>query len=162
VPWIWRKSLPIRRYPTMAATGTNGPLVPHTRPTLHANASNGWATTPRASVYNFGGFWGCLWPSNTLMLWWWCITTTSECLRAIHTLNTPQNYTPLLGGLSPIHLMHWRGAQGLMWGAMGTFVPVAAMVVAVVTPVVCCCSMAGAQTTLVQWNPGILGIAGKL
>ncbi len=33
------------------------------------------------------------------------------------------------------------------------------MVVAVVTLVVCCCSVAGAYTTLVQWNPVILGVS---
>ncbi len=112
-------------------------------------------------------------------------------LRAIHTLNNPQNYTCLLGGLSAIHPMHRHGAQGVMWGAKGPFLPAATMVVAVVTPVVfvlrlpknaiktlklvvckqtyllftiycktyynSCnanCSMAGAQTSLVQWNPG--------
>jgi hypothetical protein len=46
--------------------------------------------------------------------------------------------------------------------ARGPFPPAAAMVVVVVMPVVCSCSVAGAQTTLVQLNPGILGIAGKL
>jgi hypothetical protein len=40
-------------------------------------------------------------------------------LRAIHTLNTPQNYIRLLGRLSSIHLMRWREAQDLMWGARG-------------------------------------------
>jgi hypothetical protein len=49
-------------------------------------------------------------------------------LRAMHTLNSPKNYTRLLGGLSPIHSMHRRGAQGLMWGARGPFPPAAAMV----------------------------------
>ncbi len=49
-------------------------------------------------------------------------------LRAIHTLNRPKNYTRLLGGLSPIDLMHRRGAQGLMWGARGPFLPAMAMV----------------------------------
>jgi hypothetical protein len=120
-------------------------------------------------------------------------------LRAIHTLNNPKNYTPLLGELSAIHLARWRGAQGLMWGARGPFPPTAAMVVAVVMPVafvlrllksaiktlklVVCkqlyqfftmycktyynsrnakSSVAGAQTSLVQWNPGISGIAKKL
>jgi hypothetical protein len=116
-------------------------------------------------------------------------------LRAIHTLNNPKNYTHLLGGLSAIHSMRRRGAQGLMWGARGPFPPAVAMVVAVVTPVVfmlrllksaklvVCkqtylfftiycktyynsrntnCSVAGAQTFLVQWNPGIMGTAGKL
>jgi hypothetical protein len=35
-------------------------------------------------------------------------------LRAIHTLNSPKNYTCLLGGLSLIHTLRWRGAQGLI------------------------------------------------
>ena len=59
-------------------------------------------------------------------------------LRAIHTLNSPKNYIRKLGGLSPIHSMHRRGAQGLMWGTRGPFPPAAAMVVAVVTTVVFC------------------------
>ncbi len=50
----------------------------------------------------------------------------------------PKKYIRKLGGLLPIHLMHWRGAQGLMWGTKGPFTPAAAMVVAVVTPVVFC------------------------
>jgi hypothetical protein len=61
-----------------------------------------------------------------------------SALRAINTLNPPQNYIRKLGGLSPIHLMRWCEAQGLMWGARGPFPPAAAMVVAVVTPVVFC------------------------
>jgi hypothetical protein len=59
-------------------------------------------------------------------------------LRAINTLNPPKKYLRKLGGLSPIHSTHQRGAQGLMWGARGLFPPAAAMVVAVVTPVVFC------------------------
>ncbi len=49
-------------------------------------------------------------------------------LRAINTLNSPKNYIRLLGGLSPIHLMLWRRAQGLVWGTRGPFPPAAAMV----------------------------------
>jgi hypothetical protein len=55
-------------------------------------------------------------------------------LRAIHTLNSPKSYSHLLGGLSPIHKMRRRGAQGLMWGAGGHFCqrrPWSAMVVSV-------------------------------
>ncbi len=40
-------------------------------------------------------------------------------LGAIHTLNSPKNYTRLLGGLLPICLT--RGAQGLMGGTRGPF-----------------------------------------
>jgi hypothetical protein len=50
----------------------------------------------------------------------------------------PQKYIRKLGGLSLIHLTHRRRAQGLMWGNRGPFLPAAAMVVAVVMPVVFC------------------------
>ncbi len=64
---------------------------------------------------------------------WW-----RSALRAIHTLNLPPKYIHKLGGLLPIHSMHRRRAQGLMWGAKGPFPLAAAMVVAVVMPVVFC------------------------
>ena len=38
----------------------------------------------------------------------------------------------LLGGGSSIIPTHWSGTKGLMWGARGSFPPVAAMVVMVV------------------------------
>ncbi len=56
-------------------------------------------------------------------------------MRAIHTLNPPQKYIRKLGEFLPIHSMHLRKAQSLMWGARGLFLPAAAMVVAVVMPV---------------------------
>ena len=49
-------------------------------------------------------------------------------LRPLNTLNSPQKYIRLLGGLSPIHLMHRRKAQGLVWGVRGPFPPAGAMV----------------------------------
>ncbi len=49
-------------------------------------------------------------------------------LRAVYTLNTTKNYTPMLGGLSPIHSRHMRRVQGFMWGARGPFLPAVAMV----------------------------------
>jgi hypothetical protein len=89
-----------------------------------------------------------------------------SALRAMHTLNLPKIIPAASLGvchmLSPIHLMHRHGAQGLMWGSRGPFQLAAALVVAVVMPVVCRCSMARAQTTLFQWNPDILDIAKKL
>ena len=74
-------------------------------------------------------------------------------LRAINTLNPPKEYIRKLGGLSPIHLTHWRGAQGLMWGARGPFQPAVAMVVAVVTPVVFCAKATkkGNNNTKISW-----------
>ncbi len=64
------------------------------------------------------------------------IAKTWECFEGHIHPQTPQNYTRLLRGLSPIHLMHWHEVQGLMWGARGAFLPAAAMVVVVVMPVV--------------------------
>ncbi len=61
-----------------------------------------------------------------------------SALRSINTLNTPKKYIHKLGGLLPIHSMRWHRGQGLMWGARGAFLPAAAMVVVVVTPVVLC------------------------
>jgi hypothetical protein len=49
-------------------------------------------------------------------------------LRAINALNSPKKYICLLGGLLPIHSTRQRGAQGLMWGARGPFLPAAATV----------------------------------
>jgi hypothetical protein len=67
------------------------------------------------------------------------LTEQRSTLRAIHTLNPPPpKYIHKLRGLSSIHLKRWRGAQGLMWGARGPFLPAVAMVVAVVSPVVSC------------------------
>jgi hypothetical protein len=62
-----------------------------------------------------------------------------SALRAINTLNPPPpKYIRKLGRFSSIYFKHRRGAQGLMWGARGPFLPAAAMVVAVVMPVVFC------------------------
>ncbi len=77
-------------------------------------------------------------------------------LRAINTLNPPKNYIRKLRGLLPIHSMRWRGAQGLMWGARGLFLPAAAMVVVVVTPVVFCAKATekrNKNTTISWWLP---------
>jgi hypothetical protein len=61
-----------------------------------------------------------------------------SALRAISTLNLPKKYIHKLGRLSSIYSKHRGGAQGLMWGTRGLFPPAAAMVVAVVTPVLFC------------------------
>ncbi len=49
-------------------------------------------------------------------------------LRAIRTLNPPKNYMRKFGGLSPIHTLCRHGAQGLMWGTRGPFLPATVMV----------------------------------
>jgi hypothetical protein len=76
---------------------------------------------PKIADVIWGGGWGCVWPSKCsfVLAMMNCHNITSECLRAIHTLNSPQNYICLLRGLSPIHTLRWRGAQGLMWGTRG-------------------------------------------
>jgi hypothetical protein len=83
-------------------------------------------------------------------------------LRAINTLNPPKEYIRKLGGLSPIHLMRRRGAQGLMWSATrGPFPPAAAMVVAVVMPVVFCAKATekrNKNTKISWWLPKSLFI----
>jgi hypothetical protein len=79
-------------------------------------------------------------------------------LRAKNTLNPPKEYIRKLGELLPIHLMHWRGAQGLMWGARGPFLPAAAMVVAVVMPVVFCAKATekrNKNTKISWWLPKV-------
>ncbi len=84
-----------------------------------------------------------------------------SALRAINTLNPHKEYIRKLGGLSPIHSTPWRGAQGLMWGARGPFLPAAAMVVAVVTPVVFCAKATenrNKNTKISWWLPKSLFI----
>ncbi len=89
--------------------------------------SNGWATTPRASGYNFWGCWGCVWPSKHSFVPPMRISTASKWFEGHkHPQHPPKNIC-LIRGLSPIHLMRWYGAQGLMWGARGPFPPPAAM-----------------------------------
>jgi hypothetical protein len=62
-----------------------------------------------------------------------------SALRVIHTITPPPKKNICkLGGLSPILLKHQRGAQDIMWGARGPFLPMAAIIVAVVMPVVFC------------------------
>ncbi len=61
-----------------------------------------------------------------------------KCFEGHKHPQPPQKYIRKLGGLSPIHLTRRCGAQGLIWGARGLFPPAAAMVVAVVMPVLFC------------------------
>jgi hypothetical protein len=61
-----------------------------------------------------------------------------KCFEGHKHPQPPKKYIRKLGGLSPIHLMRQRGAQGLMWGARGPFPPAGAMVVVFVMPVVFC------------------------
>ncbi len=59
-------------------------------------------------------------------------------MRAINTLTPPPKIHPQARGVIAHPFDASVGAQGLMWGARGPFLPAAAMVVVVVLPVVFC------------------------
>jgi hypothetical protein len=114
---------------TMAAAGRNGPLAPHMRhcaPRRHIK----WMGDNSLSLRMY--FWGGLRMYRALKALLCSSNDASpqhrSVLRAIYTLNSPKNCTHVLGGLLTIHLTHWIGAQGLMWGTRGPFFPAAAMV----------------------------------
>jgi hypothetical protein len=77
-------------------------------------------------------------PQNTPILRRCIIAGTKERFEGHKHPQPPPKYIRKHGGLSPIYLTHRHGAPGLMWGAREAYPPAAAMVVAVVTPVVFC------------------------
>ncbi len=81
---------------TMATAGRNGPQRPTWGCALHANASNGWVITPRASRYNFWVVEGVYGPWSAPMFWQW-----STSLEGHTHPNYPKNNTRLLGGCHP-------------------------------------------------------------
>ncbi len=114
---------------TMAAAGGNGPLAPHMRPYAPRWCVEWMGNNPPSlRMYSLGGLRvfmalkALLCSGDDELPQHWSV------LRAINTLNSPQKYICLFGGLSPIHSTRWRGAQGLMWGSRGPFPPAAAMV----------------------------------
>ncbi len=113
----------------MAAASGNGPLAPHMRPCApHRRIEWMGDNPPSLQVYSLGGL--RVFMALKVLL---CSGNDESpqhrsVLRAINTLNSPKKYIHLLGGLSPIHLMHRRRAQGLMGRARGPFLPAAAMV----------------------------------
>ena len=113
----------------MTATSGNGPLVPQKR-TCAPRRRNVWIgdIPPSKRVYFLGLLRVCM-ALKTLRC---CGDSSSpeqrSALRTINTLNPPKKYIRLLGGLSPIHSMCRRGAQGLMWGTSGLFLPAVVMV----------------------------------
>ncbi len=114
---------------TMAAAGRNGPLAPHMRPCAPHRCIKWMGCNPSSIWMYFGGGLRVCMALKALL----CSGNDASpqhrsVLMAIHTHNSPKNYIHLLGGLLTIHLMHWIGAQGLMWGTKGPFPPVAAMV----------------------------------
>jgi hypothetical protein len=87
-------------------------------------------------------------------LWQFIIARTKEHFEGHKHPQPPKNYIRKLGGLSPIHSTRQRGVQGLMWGSRGPFPPAAAMVVAVVTPVVFCAKATEKRNknTKISWS----------
>jgi hypothetical protein len=114
---------------TMAAAGRNGPLAPHMRPCALRRCVEWMGDNPPSLwMYSLGGLRVFMALKALLCSGDDESPQHQSVLRAINTLNSPQKYIRLLGGLSPIHSTRWRGAQGLMWGARGPFLPAAAMV----------------------------------
>jgi hypothetical protein len=113
----------------MAANGGKGPLAPHMRPCAPRWCFE-WmgGNPPSLRMYLGGGLRVCMVLKALLCSGDDELPQHWSVLRAIHTLNSPKNYIRLLRGLPPIHSTHWRGAQGLMWGTRGAFLPAAAMV----------------------------------
>ncbi len=113
----------------MAAAGGNGPLAPHMRPCTPRRCVEWMGDNPPSKRLYFGGGLRVRMALKVLL----CsgndeLPQHQSVLRAIHTLNRPQNYIHLLGGMSLIHSTHWHGAQGLMWGIRGPFLLAVAMV----------------------------------
>ncbi len=113
---------------TMAAAGGNGPLASHVRPCTPRRCFKLIDDNLLSLQMYFGGGLRVFMALKALR----CsrddvLPQHWSVLRAINTLNSPKNYIRLLGGLLPIHLTRQRRAQGLMWGARGPFLPVAAM-----------------------------------
>jgi hypothetical protein len=95
------------------------------------------------------------------MLLRFIIAGTKERFEGHKHPQPPQRIHPQAQGLSPIHSMRQRGARGLMWGARGPFPPAAAMVVAVVMPVVFCATTTekrNKNTKISWWLPKSLFI----
>ncbi len=105
---------------------------------LCTNVSNGWATTPQASRYNFWGCWGCVWPSKHSDIVAMHHHRNKGLLWGPYTPSIPpKNTSPSSEDCSSIwSIGAERKASGGVLG--GHFLPVAAMAVAVVMPVVFC------------------------
>jgi hypothetical protein len=113
----------------MAATGGNDPLAPHMTPYALRRCFKWMSNNPPSLwMYYLGGLRVCMALKRLLCSGNDALPQHRSVLRTIHTLNSPQNYIRLLGGLLPIHSILWCRAQGLMWGTRGPFLPEAAMV----------------------------------
>ena len=118
-----------------------------------------WGKTLRARAYKFLKVEGVYCHQNTLMLRQCIIVGTKERFEGHKPPHSPQNYTRLLRGLSPIHLTRCWGAWGLIWGVRGSFLPASALVV----DVGCVCFVVfRSMNHFFPVEPHKLDIAGKL
>jgi hypothetical protein len=114
---------------TMAAAGGKAPLGLHMRHCAPCRRIKWMGNNPPSlRMYFGGGLRVCMALKALLCSGNDASPQHQSVLRAIHTLNSPQNYIRLLGGLSTIYSIHWIGAQGLMWDTGGPFPRAAAMV----------------------------------
>jgi hypothetical protein len=93
---------------------------------------------PEQADIVLGALEGVYGPQNTPMLWQCIIAGTKESFEGHTHPQPPQKTHPQAWGVVTHPSKHCRGAQGLVWGARGPFLPLAAMLVAVVMPVVFC------------------------
>jgi hypothetical protein len=114
---------------TMAAAGGNGTLAPNMRSCAPRQCIEWMANNPsKLRMYFGGGLRVCMALKVLLCSGNDASPQHRSVFRAIHTLNSPQNYICLLKGFSTIHSTHLIGAQGLMRDTRGPFPPAAAMV----------------------------------
>jgi hypothetical protein len=93
---------------------------------------------PKQADIIFGAVEGVYGPQNTPLLWQCIIAGTKECFEGhTHPQSSPKKHPQARRVVShPFDAL--AQVQGLMWGSRGPFLLAAAMVVAVVTPVVFC------------------------
>jgi len=153
--WCHRQQWPSQPWPTTAGASNNAPLTPYTRhcaPRHHLRSMGDDPLSKR--IYFFGG-WGGVWPSTHSDVTAMHHRQNKGALWGPYTPSTPQNYIRLLGGSSPINLMHQNESQYLVWCVKGAFPPSAAMV--------WWCFVACRSTNhFYRLNHGIVGIAIKL
>ncbi len=113
----------------MATASRNNPRAPHMRPCTPRQCFEWMGNNPPSlRMYVWGELRVCVYLKALLSSGNDASPQHWSVLRAIHTLNSPQNYICLLRGLVIIHSTLWRGAKSLMWGTRGPFPPVAVMV----------------------------------
>jgi hypothetical protein len=120
---------------TMAAIGRNGPLVPHMRPCAPCRHIEWMGNNPPSlRMYFLGELRVCMALKELLCSGNDASPQHRSVLRALHTLNSPQNYICLLGGFWPsisrIGLEH-KASCGALGGHFGRRRPWSAMVVLV-------------------------------